>query len=121
MKFFQFILKKAVIPNRNKNITYYPHISSVQYYFITLYNLIEYITTATLGNAADFGDRTVATAPYYGGGNAIRGIWAGGQDPSAVNTIDYATISTLGNAVDFGDATSGRNNAATFSNGHGGL
>ena len=66
-------------------------------------NNIDFITISTTGNAADFGDRTVATAPYYGGGNAIRGIWAGGQDPSAVNTIDYATIATLGDAVDFGD------------------
>lgn len=27
--------------NKNKNITYYPHVSSVQYYFITLNNLIK--------------------------------------------------------------------------------
>ena len=66
-------------------------------------NNIDYITISTLGNASDFGDRTVATAPYYGGGNAVRGIWMGGQDPNATNHIDYATIATLGNAVDFGD------------------
>ena len=66
-------------------------------------NNIDYLTISTLGNAADFGDRTIASAPYYGGGNSVRGIWMGGQNPSAVNTIDYATISTLGNAVDFGD------------------
>ena len=66
-------------------------------------NIIDFITISTTGNAADFGDRTISSAPYYGGGNAVRGIWMGGQNPSAVNTIDYATISTLGNAVDFGD------------------
>jgi len=37
------------------------------------------------------------------GGTGTRGVFSGGQRPSAVNTIDYITISTLGNAQDFGD------------------
>ena len=69
------------------------------------YNIIDYITTSTLGNATDFGD---LLADSYGAGgcsNAIRGLRGGGAVvPSTVATsIEYITIATLGNAQDFGD------------------
>ena len=50
--------------------------------------------------------------------SSTRSVCLGGNSQ---NTIEYVEISTQGNAVDFGDATAGRNNAACFSNGHGGL
>ncbi len=41
-----------------------------------------------------------------GGSNAVRGIFVGGHNGSAVtNIIEYITIGTLGNAQDFGDLT----------------
>lgn len=69
-------------------------------------NTIDKITMATPGNATDFGDLTVARAPFgnSAGSNGSRGIFALGYDGSGgVNTIDYITIATPGNATDFGD------------------
>jgi len=74
----------------------------------TMYNSMEYINITSLGNAADFGDLTVARGGGRGtGGNAIRGIYAGGYlgapGGNNSNVIDYITVATLGNAADFGD------------------
>ena len=70
---------------------------------------IDFVTTSTLGNAADFGDLTVATSHGGGCSNAVRAISGQGyQGPgynSRVNSIDFITIASLGNALDFGDAT----------------
>ena len=69
------------------------------------YNIIDYITTSTLGNAADFGD--LVTDNYGGGGcsNAVRGLRGGGAvvPSTAATSIDFITIASLGNAQDFGD------------------
>ena len=73
-----------------------------------LYNIIEYITTATLGNAADFGDLRFSIGRNSGVCNAIRGVFGGGGNPS-VNIIEYITIATLGNSTDFGDMLSANN------------
>jgi len=43
------------------------------------------------------------TSPDLNGG--ARGMFVGGQTPTAKNEIDYITIPTLGNAIDFGDIT----------------
>ena len=71
---------------------------------------IDYITTSTLGNAADFGDMSVAVSGAAGASNAVRGVMMQGYTfPSPAttyyNTIQYITIPTLGNAIDFGDMT----------------
>ena len=69
-------------------------------------NTIQYLTIATTGNTADFGDIVRAQTWSGAASNSIRGIIACGYaGPSAanVNTIEYVTISTLGNAVDFGN------------------
>ena len=70
---------------------------------------IDFVTTSTQGNAADFGDQTVATSHLAGCSNAIRAISALGFQGSGytgrVNSIDFITMATLGNATDFGDAT----------------
>ena len=42
-------------------------------------NTIEYVTIATLGNAQDFGDLTVARKKRFCFSNATRGVFAGGQ------------------------------------------
>ena len=65
------------------------------------FNVMEYITMSSAGNAVDFGDQfqTISTA----GGNIAsptRGLMCGGANPSdgKVNTIQYITLSTLGNS-----------------------
>jgi len=82
-------------------------------------NVIDYITIATLGNAADFGDLTEARDGLSACSSATRGVFGGGYPP--YNVIDYITIATLGNAADFGDLTVGRSGLAACSNDHGGL
>ena len=76
---------------------------------------IDFVTTSTLGNAADFGDLLVATSHHSGCSNAVRAISAMGyQQPgynTRVNSIEFITMATLGNATDFGDAT--RSNSST--------
>ena len=71
----------------------------------TVTNVIEFLTIATTGNSADFGDLTQARYAGTGCGSATRGVIAGGQTPTYVNTIDFVTIASAGNATDFGDLT----------------
>ena len=71
----------------------------------TVKDTIDFVTIATTGNAADFGDLTQARKAVAACANTIRGIWSGGYTPTYVNTMDYVTIATLGNATDFGDST----------------
>ena len=72
-------------------------------------NIISYITIATLGNNALFGNLTVARNGPSGCSNSTRAIWSGGAtSPTSTNvqdTIDYTTIATLGDATDFGNLT----------------
>ena len=76
-------------------------------------NIIQYITTSTLGNSADFGDVTISESlrGHAGASNAVRGIYGGGiRYPSGVQTgLEFITLATLGNGKTFGDLTySGR-------------
>ena len=83
-------------------------------------NVIQYITTATLGNAKDFGDLDVARADFDGCSSPTRGIFGGGgTTPSAgdrSNIIDFITIQTTGNSTDFGDLTVARSHLDAGSN-----
>ena len=83
----------------------------------TYSNTIDYITIATLGNAADFGDLTVGRLYAAGASNSTRGCWAGGNVSGGTqkNEIDYVTIASTGNAADFGDLTSARRDLAACS------
>ena len=72
----------------------------------TAYNNIEFVTTSTTGNAADFGDLTAARNFFGAASNAVRAVIGSGQAaPTVINTIDFVTMATLGNATDFGDST----------------
>ena len=70
---------------------------------------IEFITTATLGNAQDFGD--LGLNHFYNmtaASNSIRALAWGGTYPdtsTATNIIEFITIATRGDGVDFGDLT----------------
>ena len=74
-------------------------------------NAIQYITMATTGNAADFGDLTHgATYRNFGAGTgsqdkAIFGDGTAGGYSSA--NMQYVDITVLGNASDFGDLHTG--------------
>ncbi len=87
---------------------------------------IQYITTASTGNAQDFGDL------YTGGGwdaagvmsDSTRGLFVHGYTPSPWgynNIISYITIATKGTSVDFGDRNSNTSGTSKASNTHGGL
>jgi hypothetical protein len=84
-------------------------------------NIIDYITMATTGNAADFGDLTVARRRHAGFSNETRAICSGGRvDPANKNEIDFVTIATLGNATDFGNlsqASAYNSGCASFTRG----
>ena len=69
----------------------------------------KYLTFATKGNDATFGDATVSRYSAGTCSSNTRGITAAGtfgSSPYATNIIDYYTIATLGNATDFGDYVS---------------
>ena len=61
---------------------------------------IDYITIATLGNGADFGDGGSTGKMGAAVGNGTLGIY-GGDD----NVLNQVTIATKGNSTDFGDLT----------------
>jgi len=68
-------------------------------------NSIDFITIATEGNAADFGDLTVGRGFIAAAGSTTRSVFSRGYTGSQTNVLDYVTIATQGNALDFGDAT----------------
>ena len=63
-------------------------------------NPIDYITIATLGNSADFGDGGSTGKMGAAVGNGTLGIY-GGDD----NVLNQVTIATTANSTDFGDLT----------------
>ena len=74
----------------------------------TAKNDIDYVEIATTGNAADFGDLTVARGRMGAVCSSTRGVFAGGN---GTNHIDYITIASTGNAIDFGDVTQNLDNS----------
>ena len=83
-------------------------------------NVIEFVVTATPGNATDFGDTTAGRDGWgqNGYGNATRGVFplASGGGPNYVHdNLSFITLSTLGNSVEYGDLTTNRNIACSFS------
>jgi len=87
----------------------------------TYYNVIQYITTATLGNSQDWGDLVTARTGSAICSSPIRGVAACGSNPGLTNSIECYSIVTAGNAVDFGDVATARRTVGGASNGHGGL
>ena len=72
-------------------------------------NNMDYVTIASSGTAADFGDLTsYMNGNDCGCSSSTRAMRGGGYNPAGThNIIDYVEIMTLGNALDFGDTTSG--------------
>ena len=71
------------------------------------YNIIDYITISTLGNALDFGYLTQLISTTGATASSTRGLRYGGflGGGGSTNQIDYITISSTGDAKDFGDVT----------------
>jgi hypothetical protein len=82
---------------------------------------IQFITMATTGNSATFGNLITTTFKMGSTSSKTRGLFAGGEAPSSTNVIQSVTIATTGNAVDFGDLVSAAYDQAGLSNCHGGL
>jgi len=69
-------------------------------------NRIEVITIPSMGNAVDFGDRSIADGLRSAAGvcNSTRAVFCGGRGPGGnTDTMDYITMSSSGNASDFGN------------------
>ena len=71
---------------------------------------INYVTIASLGDSADFGDLIQGVRYVASLSSPTRGIWAGGRtnDPAPAtnkNVIQYVTIASTGTVADFGDLT----------------
>ena len=84
---------------------------------------MQMVIIASTGNTTDFGNLTDGRRRGSGLSNSIRGVFAGGYDPSAKNTMDFVTIASTGNSTDFGDY-SGASIArlgTSASDSHGGL
>ena len=73
----------------------------------TRVNSIEFLTMASTGNSADFGDLAAAASNVGAASNSTRGIFAGGATPTAVRDMQFITIASTGNAQDFGDLDNG--------------
>ena len=68
-------------------------------------NIIDYVTIASTGNAADFGDLTAVMDSSASGGasSSTRGVQGGGRRSGNSDVIEYITIASTGNAADFGN------------------
>ena len=84
----------------------------------TRFNIIDYVTIASTGNAVDFGDLIQGVDLITSCSSSIRGIFAGGRPSpgTSINIIQYITISTTGNTIDFGDLSTDRTSLASCSN-----
>ena len=84
---------------------------------------IQYVTLASEGRAAYFGDLNhPASQRNNGASTQIRGVFGGGMDPSVqLNNMEYVTIATAGNAIDFGDLPETQRALTGCSDSHGGL
>ena len=91
-------------------------------------NTVDFVTIASTGNAADFGDIFTGRYSVSSCSNSNRAVFLGGRttSPSVVhyNAMEFVTISTTGNTSDFGDiigAATGSQGGAANSDSHGGL
>ena len=70
--------------------------------------IIESVSIPSLGNATDFATLNVKFVQGGGCSNKIRGLIAGGENPSIHDAISYWNMQAGGTAVDFGNLTGNR-------------
>ena len=82
------------------------------------WNIIQYVTISTLGDAINFGDLNYSTGVYakFGCSSDTRGVFGGGTTPTYQNEMSYITIASQGNSSDFGDLTQLRAHPASMTN-----
>ena len=86
------------------------------------YNVMDYVTIASTGNATDFGDLLAVIAYMGATSSPTRGVFMGGASGgNGSNVIQYITIASTGNSIDFGDLTVGASAGAATSAANGGL
>ena len=76
---------------------------------ITYTNEIQYVTTASTGNAVDFGNLTADRRYMATCSSNTRGVFMGGEEEASPNAptddIKFITIATLGDVEEFGNLT----------------
>ena len=83
---------------------------------------IDAIIIASTGNAIDFGTLSFTTRDYNGAQNLVRGLIAGGSNPSTYqNVISAISLTTSGESEDFGDLSKPAKALVGLSGSHGGL
>ena len=83
---------------------------------------IEQITIASEGNAVEFGTLSSKTRDAAGAQNLVRGLIAGGANPSTeINVISSISLTTSGSSEDFGDLSIPTKGNCGLSDSHGGL
>ena len=82
---------------------------------------VDYITIASTGDAADFGDLPVNSRYAGATSNKTRAVVGAGTTPSHTVTTQYLYPATLGNGVDFGDLTEARQAPSAMCGSHGGI
>ena len=77
------------------------------------FNIIDYITTASKGNAVKFGEITATQFALGGCSNSTRGLYHIGTNSwsptwNSQNRVEYITLASEGNATNFGELTVAR-------------
>jgi hypothetical protein len=100
---------KAISAGQNKSYTRGVFGGGGLFFQATVYDVMDYITISTAGNATSFGLLTTARSELAGVSNGPRGVFGGGQsNGTLLSVMDYITISTAGNATNFGNLTLAR-------------
>ena len=86
---------------------------------------IDYVTTASTGDASDFGDLSAVRSQNAGNSSETRGISCAGLQLAPgggdIDIMEYITIASTGNTTDFGDSSAGKRSPGAVSDAHGGL
>ena len=83
---------------------------------------IDQIIIASEGNAVEFGTLVSKTRDAGGAQNILRGLIAGGANPSSnINVISSTSLTTSGSSEDFGDLSIATRGNFGLSDSHGGL
>ena len=80
----------------------------------TTINVIDYITTASTGNATDFGDLSATREGLASGSSSTTSVFGGGNTAggNGINVIESITIASTSNTTDFGDLSANKTTLA---------
>jgi hypothetical protein len=81
----------------------------------TQYNVIDYVTITSTGNATDFGDLQAVNSLFGACSSTTRGVFGGGNSATYTSAIEYITFATTGNATSFGSLTQVKNQLSACS------